>query len=535
MSESKRFQETVANFLNPDGTIRRRVNPAERNTVHHDKWDRQEINEVLASITAFGAAQDDLTEITPTAPPAIADTFWEFLKVEPKMKDIGEVTPSHVVNHMVMEELIGLPDIEKIRFDSVLDNVASAMAVVDMEPELEVLFDKLQKIQEQSQQLEDDMIALSDGSTMGGSGENGEENSEKSGKQGNSQDNKELIKKAQELMKRAADMDKELDQAKFDVDQALKRGMDQAAENAAQEAQMADAWGLQPGELKKMPADERIKLAMKMRSEKFKRMARIFGPMLRLAIAEQERKVNKVPHEIMDIETGADLHLVLPTQFLNYFDEDLELLFLKDFSERNLLQYAMDGIEKIGRGSMIVCEDGSGSMAGTREIWAKAVTLCLLYIATKENRGFYGIHFGSKGEFATFDFDKNTVTKTYRSNVETFDRIGGTIAWAETFFNGGTDFQTPLDLASARLIEEFDRTGKTTGDIVFITDGECGLDDEYIKNLLDEKERCGFKIWSIIIGQDHSSLTTFSDRIIYLDEIIEQQSGKDITDVFGAV
>lgn len=528
-----RFEKAVQSFLNPDGSIRRTVDPSERNTVKHDKWDRAEFNEVISNIEALGLAQDDLLNITDTAPPAIMDVFWEFLKVEPKIKSPEEITPSHVINHAVLEELIELPDIGKIRFDSVLDTVASAFGVIDMEPELEIIFDKLKDLQEQAQQLEDSLIALSNGQALGGgdSGGNG------SGEGGNIDDKKELAKRAQELLDRAKGMDQELKDNKFDMQQALRRGIEDASENAALNQKMSDAWGLDAGGLKNLPAKERIELSLKMRTDKFKLMAQLFGPMLKMAIAEQERKVHRVPHEVMDVELGSDISRVLPSEMLTFFDDDLDILWYKNFIESRLLQYAMDGEESVGRGSIILCEDGSGSMGGRREIWAKAVSLALLYIAGKQKRDFFGIHFGGVGEHRDFDFNHKTnkVTISYGNDVQVMDRLHGTVEWAETFFNGGTDFYTPLSIAKERLMDEFDRNGKVTGDIVFITDGECYLTEEFIAEIQEAKRVTGFKVWAVLIGFEQSCLSTFADRIIFLDEINEKIGGEDMRGVFGGV
>ncbi len=62
-------------------------------------------------------------------------------------------------------------------------------------------------------------------------------------------------------------------------------------------------------------------------------------------------------------------------------DEILELDWMRRFSEQNLLQYDLRGTEPTQRGGILIAEDGSGSMAGEREIWAKAIGLALLKIA----------------------------------------------------------------------------------------------------------------------------------------------------------
>ena len=53
------------------------------------------------------------------------------------------------------------------------------------------------------------------------------------------------------------------------------------------------------------------------------------------------------------------------------------------------------------------------------------------------------------------------------------------MAAAETFLNGGTNFETPMRKAMS-LIEE---DGFEKADVVFITDGECELNEAYAREL----------------------------------------------------
>src|SRR5207249_4537867 len=59
-----------------------------------------------------------------------------------------------------------------------------------------------------------------------------------------------------------------------------------------------------------------------------------------------------------------------------------------------------------GRGPMIVCLDGSGSMEGEKEIWSKAVALTLLEIARRQRRLFRFICFSS-ADTPLFTLDLN--------------------------------------------------------------------------------------------------------------------------------
>lgn len=68
---------------------------------------------------------------------------------------------------------------------------------------------------------------------------------------------------------------------------------------------------------------------------------------------------------------------------------------------------------------------------------------------------------------------------------------------AETFLNGGTDFETPVSEALRLMKEE----GFENADIVFITDGECELSQEYLDDLSQEQIAHRFKVTGILLDK----------------------------------
>ena len=92
---------------------------------------------------------------------------------------------------------------------------------------------------------------------------------------------------------------------------------------------------------------------------------------------------------------------------------------------------------------MIVCLDGSSSMAGEKEIWSKAVALTLLEIARRQRRLFRFICFSS-ADMPLFTLDLNPRDHHLVREDRALDV-------AEYFPGGGTDFETPLDAAVATL------------------------------------------------------------------------------------
>src|SRR6185369_5806454 len=188
----------------------------------------------------------------------------------------------------------------------------------------------------------------------------------------------------------------------------------------------------------------------------------------------------------------------------------------RDFSRRliegQLLVYTLRAREEKARGPMVVCLDGSSSMAGDKEIWSKAVTLTLLDIAARQRRRFRSICFAS-AETPLQVLDLNP-RQRYTPDM------GRVFALAEYFPGGGTDFQKPLAAALDCLRE----AGRTRGDIVFITDGECRVDPEWLREFKREKEKLGFSVFSVLIDVGPSSVGAvkdFSDHITSVRQLTD--------------
>ena len=90
---------------------------------------------------------------------------------------------------------------------------------------------------------------------------------------------------------------------------------------------------------------------------------------------------------------------------------------------------------------------------------------------------------------------------------------------AEIFLDGGTDFCTPMNEALRLMKEE----GFDNADIVFITDGECVLSQEYISKLQKEQADLRFTITGILLDQESKgmdfSLKAFCQNIYRTSEL----------------
>ena len=109
------------------------------------------------------------------------------------------------------------------------------------------------------------------------------------------------------------------------------------------------------------------------------------------------------------------------------------------------------------------------------------------------------------------------------------------IHFAEFFLGGGTEFTTPLSLALDKLNRQFEERGEVKGDIVFITDGECGVPQDWLDNFQEMKAKLGFRVWGIMIGGNERSerFYTICDGRTYT--VKDFSTGSDIRSIFGGV
>ncbi|MGH7829783.1 MAG: VWA domain-containing protein, partial [Candidatus Binatia bacterium] len=293
-----------------------------------------------------------------------------------------------------------------------------------------------------------------------------------------------------------------------------------AAQRLEDAAEEAEHWGETLGSGYRSPAGRKLELGKRLAgNEKLKKLARMVGRMKFHALALRKRIFERASEEILEVERGDFIHRLLPHELSTLTHPTLRKDFYRRFLDQELLQYSLRGIEEKGKGPMVVCLDGSSSMAGEKEIWSKAVTLTLLEIARRQRRPFHSICFSSE------DTPLQILDMNPREHYEVaMDRV---MDLAEYFPGGGTDFQKPLDAA----LQCLKKSRYKKGDVVFITDGECQVTPEWTESFREAKEKLGFSLFSILIDMGPSSLGTlkeFSDRIT----TIKQLTGDDAKELF---
>lgn len=519
-----------------------------KHTIVHDKWDDDDYQRIHAEVKDFGVAERALKKVAgDPATAAMADEFFSLVKAMPIIKNPKAIRPSHQVNAAVMAEQMKLAEYESLRSTTLGDPIGTALGAIAMEPHLELLYDKLKEQQKLADEMEKQLGEYEDLQDEMEAAEQAMQEAMEKGDDGeaqNYQEQQELIQAAMDKLQgeiegNGEELSDQLGQQGQAIRQGLNKALAEANKDADQQSALSTAWGLDKGTLQRMDAKTRIEMSKRMKNQKFQRLAELIGPMMRMAWAAQSRKVNYTPEEIYDVTIGNDIPHMLPSEYLYLRHPVLRMDWMRRFTNHALLQYALRGNDKVAKGGIIFCEDGSGSMHGSNEVWAKAVGLALLHVAKQQKRPFTGIHFGGPGEIKTFEF--TTTEKEFRSHTEYGSQhqdltgVESVIDFAEVFFGGGTDFVTPLSRALDQLRKEHEKYGAVKGDIVFVTDGACGVPDKWLEEFKAEQARLGFRVFGIVIGGYGSSepLNTIADGKVV--EIKDLLSGGDIGHIFEAI
>lgn len=219
--------------------------------------------------------------------------------------------------------------------------------------------------------------------------------------------------------------------------------------------------------------------------------------------------------EIIGITIGRDIEYALPQELALLSDDETSLLFDLKYVEGRIMSFAMQGIsestkemeteklvqvsENEKKGPFIICVDTSGSMQGTPETIAKAITLFMATKAIEEKRDCYLINFST--------------------GIETMDLSGAigmekVMEFLQKSFNGGTDASPVLSHA----VDMMKKEKYKMADVLMISDFVMGhLDDALTQRISIAKENKN-KFYSLAIGNiflDKRLKAVFDNEWVY--------------------
>jgi uncharacterized protein with von Willebrand factor type A (vWA) domain len=489
------------------------------------------------------------TRELPTFPGLLQDCFSALYKLEPELRPLQEVLPSHRPHRRLLEQVMTTEEYQELRAFTTLQEFEAAMASEIVAERALQFFSEEQKEQlrkmrseeEKSSSLQEQLEGLQAAARAAQeAADRTKAEAEEAEQIGDSQTARQLSAKARQLQAQAdalsqqaqsiqmsleeaknrleemsAEMEEWFNQHSDEVRQAARK-IAQSAKEVEEVSQLLEAWGDEAGELRRGDPAKAREYAERIRnSRKLRELAKLVGRLKRLALNKAKSKA-EARAQVVDVTHGRDLKNLLPSERRRLAHPLFQKDFLRRWANSQLLIFKNKDREKMGRGPIVVCEDGSGSMSGEKELWAKAVSLALAEVARFQKRSFAWIHFGARHSPITVEVaTKGKVTPELMFQI------------AETFLDAsGTDFETPLAKAQEIIEEqEFKRA-----DIVFITDGECTVSNEFLDKFREAKRKCEFQVIGVLINIGGScseaSLAEFADQLVTVDQLTAGKAGE---------
>ena len=359
-------------------------------SVRRDLFDKAAWDQLLGNTPAVRQNVADLELLFPTSPPAYEDLFNLLFRNSPGFEAESEMVNEYRPQYSLMKSTERSDDFQFLRKFSTYDTYYTTKALLDLHEPLRKAFEELQKAfppppaepapQNQSSDSQDD-------SQGGGDGTETSQEDQSSDSPMPVQDDDAPVEAPREAVA------------------ALVFAVHKAADDAEEEQAVLEAYGVEPGELKHMPFEQRLALSKQLREDKMGALAKLLGAWRPFGEAERRKKIVHAPGELVGYDYGNDLNALAPEELVNMVVPELYDLFLLRFVRGELRIEKTAGVERAGQGPIIVVCDESESMSqeldaqgNTREMWSKAFSLAMSDQARRDNRDFVYIGFSSQSQ-----------------------------------------------------------------------------------------------------------------------------------------
>lgn len=246
-----------------------------------------------------------------------------------------------------------------------------------------------------------------------------------------------------------------------------------------------------------------------------RRLLALVGALKDEALAARRRRVPRATTELYGVEGGAELERLLPSELAGLRHPVLKRDFRRRFAERALLGYALRGDEREGRGPAVFLLDVSGSMAGEKVVWAKAMVLAMGEVARREGRRVTAFTFSSGAAPRRLDLTTRGRAFAVRPALDT-EGLRGLV---KAGVGGGTDYEAALRAALAVIAEGGDLR---RADVVLVTDGECHVSEAFLDWAQGEKAARDTRCVGVLVDvSTHAteSLTALCDEVVKVTDL----------------
>ncbi len=410
----------------------------------------------------------------------LGDVWASLFKFSPQLQT--EVSEKLVGNKQMIEKVMSDELYKEIRPETKMDSLMSALTSIRFSEKISEWID----IQNESNKdFQDKKQALDDAKNSKGRGK------------------KQRIEQAEQNLQKA------MQQAVENQGTIISTMMKESHERAKNTKEQVE--GLLAGngraDLKNVPFKDQLELAEVLNKHpKLKEIAEWAGRFKDIARKKQKSKYQESMART-GVTVGNEIERLLPSELLLYNHSSTRLDFLRRFAENQTMMFDEKGKESLGQGAIVCCLDQSGSMRNL-DTQSKGFALALMMIAKRQKRDFALITFSDS--IRNYNFPKGKYTNEQLKEV------------ASTFLGGGTNFVNPLD-ESIEVIKKAKAFKKA--DIVFITDGEASVIDEFKNRFKKSKKELDFKLLTLLIKtKRESTLNSLSDKCININDFKDEKA-----------
>ena len=295
------------------------------------------------------------------------------------------------------------------------------------------------------------------------------------------------------------------------------------------EEQALQAWNMMEGQWTETEFEKKLNIVRIQNQyqeigDVVKRMGRIADADGKDRLAVQTGRSMQLSHssgsDIEGISTGRDIKALMPMEWAQYTDTDMEKLFLHKYmtSKLQVFHYKSEIAKPARRlrserasrrGPMIVCVDSSASMSGVPQKIEASLLAKLEQTAETLNRDCFLID---------FSIGIHPIELRSRRQKKSMERMGMREEDQENFakgvfpfIGGGTDAQKMLNLTFALLDNNDDRY--MNADVLWITDFLIPRTDKDLMQRFKEYQKTGTKFYGFKIGDGKSDWEQYFDKV----------------------
>lgn len=490
----------MADFTSFFNSTKKSPATLDANTVRRDKLDDGMFDSMVETAEVFRKAVEaspSIEAMDENMPDEVREKFkhypdlmgdiWKslFTGQDPGVLGDEEIKPSRLVNRRIAQRVIASDEFQAVKPDCRHAEVEACFTTMSMGEKLQgLLGEEMREMAEKANE------AATKERTAELAQEKLEAMREEVREQGGeaTPEQEEAIQEAAQrktnAREGAAKAAEEVEQMPITVGAAEQ--IEAAAEEGKKGAQVvASLPGVGKGQDTQLSVDEQLRLAQMFKDNpNLFAIAEAVGRIVRDMRFKRARRIVGGNEEVVDVELGNDLPRLFVSELAKLMDEDLELDFYRRFYERGLLEYSKIGSAEAGKGPLVCVMDGSGSMSGQKNVWARALALALLHICRREKRDFHAVEFShSETEQWSFPFSAGI-------DPEVVARMAG------HFFGGGTDITLGLEVAEG-TINSAPKFSKA--DVVLLSDGIDWFEEDD-RRLREFFESEGIRVHGIMLG-----------------------------------